>query len=99
MRDSRVVGGLFAETQLAWLRISIMAVDPAYRSQGIGSAPLAEAEREAVARGCRHAFVDTMEYQAPSFYRAHGFAVAGQIEDWDSRGHSKFYFSKQLLCA
>jgi predicted N-acetyltransferase YhbS len=38
---TEVVGGLFAETQLAWLRISIMAVQPARRSQGIGAALLA----------------------------------------------------------
>ena len=94
--DSRVVGGLFAETQFAWLRISIMAVDPGYRSRGIGAALLAEAERRAVARGCRHAYVDTMEYQAPRFYLAHGFDIVGQIPDWDSRGHAKLYFSKRL---
>src|SRR5438128_2607906 len=46
--DSGVVGGLFAETQLAWLRISIMAVSPERRSQGIGAALLAEAERQAI---------------------------------------------------
>src|SRR5687767_8378087 len=54
--DSCVVGGLFAETQLAWLRISIMAVSPEWRSQGIGAALLGEAERQAVARGCKYAY-------------------------------------------
>lgn len=94
--DDRVVGGLFAETQLSWLRISIMAVSPESRSQGIGAALLTEAERQAVARGCKHAYVDTMEYQAPRFYQAHGFKIVGQIPDWDSHGHSKLYFSKHL---
>lgn len=94
--DDRVVGGLFAETQLAWLRISIMSVDPEWRSRGIGSALLAEAEREAISRGCRHAYVDTMDYQAPRFYQAHGFTVAGEIADWDSHGHSKLFLSKSL---
>src|SRR5688572_19356913 len=41
MADAAVVGGIFAETQLAWLRISIMAVSPTSRSQGIGAALLA----------------------------------------------------------
>jgi len=94
--DSRVVGGLFAETRLAWLRISIMAVSPERRSQGIGAALLAESERQAVAHGCKYAYVDTMEYQAPRFYLAHGFGIVGQIPDWDSRGHSKLYLSKRL---
>lgn len=95
--NSRVVGGLFAETQLSWLRISIMAVDPGFRSQGIGAALLAEAERLAVARGCKYVYVDTMEYHAPRFYRTHGFSIVGQIPDWDSRGHAKLYLSKRLM--
>lgn len=94
---SRVVGGLLAETQLAWLRISIMAVQPESRSQGIGTALLAEAERHAMARGCKYAYVDTMEYQAPRFYLSHGFTKAGEIPDWDSRGHRKLYLSKRLI--
>jgi len=93
---SEVAGGILAETQLAWLRISIMAVNPAWRSRGIGAALLAEAEQQAVARGCRHAYVDTMEYQGPRFYQAHGFEIAGQIPDWDSRGHAKLHFTKRL---
>lgn len=94
--ESGVVGGLFAETQLAWLRISIMAVSPEWRSQGIGAALLAEAERQALARGCKYAYVDTMQYQAARFYLAHGFITVGEIPDWDSRGYSKLYLSKRL---
>ena len=96
MADERIVGGLFAETQLSWLRISIMAVSPESRSQGIGAALLAEAERLAIKRGCKHAYVDTMEYQAPRFYQAHGFNIVCQIPDWDSHGHQKLYLSKRL---
>ncbi|WP_367875171.1 GNAT family N-acetyltransferase [Luteolibacter sp. Populi] len=95
-QDGQVVGGLFAETQLAWLRISIMAVDPAWRSRGIGAALLAEALRLAVDGGCKHAYVDTMEYQAPRFYQAHGFEIVGRIPDWDSHGHAKLYLTKRL---
>ena len=94
--DSGVVGGLFAETQLSWLRISIMAVSPEWRSRGVGAALLADAERQAVERGCRYAYVDTMEYQAPAFYQARGFKIVGEIPDWDSQGHRKFHLSKQL---
>ena len=91
-----VVGGLFAETQLSCLRISIMSVDPKWRSQGVGTALLTEAERQAVARGCQYAYVDTMEYQAPDFYLARGFQIAGEIPDWDSHGHRKFFLTKRL---
>ncbi|WP_052573756.1 GNAT family N-acetyltransferase [Haloferula sp. BvORR071] len=94
--DSQVIGGLLAEIQLAWLRISIMAVDPAWRSRRIGSALLVAACEEALRRGCRHAYVDTMEYQAPRFYTAHGFEIVGRIADWDSHGHAKLFLTKEL---
>jgi GNAT superfamily N-acetyltransferase len=94
--NSEVAGGLFAETQLSWLRISIMAVSPEWRARGIGAELLAEAERQAVTRGCKYAYVDTMDYQAPRFYLAHGFEIVGQIPDWDSHGHTKLHLSKHL---
>lgn len=94
--QATIVGGLLGETQLAWLRLSIMAVAPDYRSRGIGAAMLARAERIAVERGCRYAFVDTMEYQAPDLYSRSGYSIAGRIPDWDSHGHAKFYFTKRL---
>ena len=77
-------------------RISIMSVHPEWRSKGIGTALLAEAERLAIERGCKHAYVDTMDYQAPQFYLSHGFKIVGQIPDWDSHGHSKIYFFKSV---
>lgn len=97
--DMGVVGGLFAETRFAWLRISIIAVRPENRSQGIGAALLAEAERQAVARGCEHAYVETMEYQAPRFYLGHGYRVVGEIPNWDSQGHRKYFLTKNLATA
>jgi predicted N-acetyltransferase YhbS len=94
--DGQVAGGLFAETQLSWLKVSVMAVRIDLRGRGIGTELLQRAEREAVRRGCQYAFVDTMSYQAPGFYQKLGYRVAGQIEDWDSHGHPKYYLTKQL---
>ena len=94
--DHAVIGGLLAETQFAWLKISIMAVHPGFRARGVGAALLAEAERLAGTRGCRHVYVDTMEYQAPHFYLRQGFRIAGEIANWDSRGHAKYYLTKEL---
>lgn len=91
-----VVGGLFAETQFAWLKVSIMAVAESARGRGIGRRLLERAEQEAMGRGCRYVFLDTMSYQAPGFYRKLGYQQAGQIDDWDSHGHSKFFFTKRL---
>ena len=93
---SRVVGGLIARIELLWLRISIMATDPDWRSQGVGSALLSEAERIALSHGCRYSYVDTMDYQAPDFYEARGYRCVGTIPDWDSCGHTKTFFVKEI---
>jgi len=96
--EGQVVGGLLGETQFAWLKIAIMAVAPERRGKGIGKALVAEAEREAIARGCRYAYVDTMEYQAPRFYEAWGYTIVGRLDDWDSHGHAKLFLTKRLAC-
>ena len=96
---TEVIGGLFSVTQFAWLRISIMAVNPDYRRRGVGTTLLAEAERIAKKRGCQNVYVDTMEYQGPEFYRSHGFHVVGEIPDWDSHGHAKYFLTKSLYVA
>ena len=94
--DASVVGGLIAEKRLTWLRISIMAVAPNQRRQGIGTALLRAAEQWAAENGCRYLYVDTMQYQSPDFYRRAGFQVAGELPDWDSHGHTKFFLMKHI---
>jgi ribosomal protein S18 acetylase RimI-like enzyme len=94
--QGEVLGGLIGETQLSWLKVSIMAVAVAQRRRGLGSRLLELAEQEAATRGCRYAYVDTMNYQSPDFYEKLGYHVAGKLEDWDSHGHIKYFFTKQL---
>src|SRR5438067_231427 len=92
----RVAGGLFAETRFAWMKVAIMAVRQDVRGRGIGKRLMRMAEEEAIRRGCKYAFTDTMDYQAPGFYHRLGYATAGRIEDWDSHGHAKYFLVKQL---
>lgn len=94
--EGTLVGGLMAFTQLAWLKIDRMAVAPSRRRQGVGAALVDRAEREGRARGCRHAYVDTMSHQAPGFYERLGYERVGLLEDWDSYGHDKSFFRKRL---
>lgn len=94
--DRALVGGLFADTLLSWLRVHIVAVDTAVRGTGIGTRLMHAAEAEAKARGCVHGYVDTMSYQSPDFYRKLGYAEVGCIPDWDWHGHTKHYFTKRL---
>ena len=94
--DGVVIGGLFASTRFSWLKITSLSTKQDQRSKGVGRALLAQAESTARERGCKYAYVDTMEYQAPAFYVRSGYRLAGTLEDWDSHGHKKFFFVKDL---
>jgi predicted N-acetyltransferase YhbS len=94
--DGTVAGGLIGETQFAWLKVSIVAVAEHARRCGVGRRLMELAEQEAVARGCRHVFLDTMDYQAPDFYQKFGYQLTSKIDDWDSHGHTQYRFTKKL---
>jgi ribosomal protein S18 acetylase RimI-like enzyme len=90
------LGGLLGETQLAWLKIQYVSIRADARRHGLGTRLMELAEREAASRGCKYAFLDTMSYQAPDFYQKLGYQIAGQLDDWDSHGHAKFFLVKTL---
>ena len=94
--DGRVLGGLTGATRLAWLKIEVLGVCEGARGKGLGRRLVAEAEREAVRRGCRHAYADTMSHQAPGFFARLGYDLAGRIDDWDSFGRAHFLYTKRL---
>jgi len=91
-----IAGGLIGESQFAWLKIEIVSVRADLRRRGVGSELMRMAEAEGVRRGCKYAFLDTMSYQAPDFYRKRGYRAAGEMADWDSHGNTKFLFTKAL---
>ena len=98
LRDAAgdVIGGLSGCTLFRWLKIQIMAVHPTHRGQGVGRNLIEAAEDLARERGCTHAYVDTMSYQSPVFYNKVGYTECGRLPDWDSHGHDKLFFMKEL---
>lgn len=65
------------------------------RRQGIGRQPLAEAEAEAVRRGCRQLVLTTHSFQARHFYEKLRFTVVSEVSDFP-RGHSQLLLRKSL---
>lgn len=91
----KLVGGLLGGTYWSWLHIDILWIREDARRSGLGSQLLASAEAEAVRRGCRHAQVDTHDFQAPEFYKKHGYTIWGVLEDLPP-GHRRIYLKKDL---
>ena len=100
LRDATgaIRAGLVGDTRWGWLHVSLLWVDDGLQGQGWGSRLLAEAEREAVARGCRGVFLDTLSTQAPDFYRHRGYRVVGAVEGFPP-GHRLVYLTKPLAPA
>jgi GNAT superfamily N-acetyltransferase len=91
-----VAGGLIGATRGRWFKLDIMGVRPELRRNRIGSRLIGAAETAAAARGCDRVYLETMQHQAPAFYAACGYALRCELDDWDSHGHAKHIYVKQL---
>jgi GNAT superfamily N-acetyltransferase len=90
-----LVGGLIGATVWGWLQVRDLWLAEHARGAGWGSKLLEQAEREAIARGCHHACLDTFDFQALEFYRRHGYEVFGTLRDFPT-GHERYFVSKRL---
>ena len=90
-----LMAGLVAETFGNWLEIEYLFVREELRGQGIGSKLLQRAENEAKNRNCRFSFVNTYQFQAPDFYKRHGYKEVFTLQDYPYTGQ-RFYYQKDL---
>jgi GNAT superfamily N-acetyltransferase len=97
VRDAagEIAGGLIADTYWGWMAINLLWLREDMRGAGLGARLLRMAEEEAARRGCKHAHVDTLDVQAPDFYRKYGYTVWGQLDDLPP-GHTRYYLKKTL---
>ena len=93
--EGKVVGGLRGDTNWGWLFVRKMAIREEARHQGLGTQLLALAEEEARTRGCHHAYVDTLSFQALPFYQKQGYTVFGTLDHYP--GENKQYFLQKEL--
>lgn len=93
--DRTIYAGLSGHTWGGVAEIRLLWVDEAKRHAGIGSRLLRAAEHEARARGCRKIVLSTHSFQAPGFYRKHGYIFAGEFSEYP-RGHRSIFLEKIL---
>lgn len=91
-----IIGGLWGVSYWRWLFVEQLFVPEAHRGQGLGTALLRQAEERARERGCIGVWLLTLSFQAPEFYRRHGYDPFGSIEDCPP-GHTCTYFVKRLV--
>lgn len=93
--QGRVVAGLTGKTFWNWLYIDTLWVDPSLQKQGIGGALVAAAEKEALRRGCRAAYLWTESWEGPDFYSRLGYEQFIALADFPV-GHKRMGFMKRL---
>lgn len=93
--DQEIVGGVIGATYWDWLYINLMWIKEDLRGRGYGRQLLLQAEEEARRRGARQVYLDTFSFQAPDFYRGHGYQVFGELQDFPA-GHQRYFLTKQL---
>lgn len=93
--DEEIVGGLIGATHYGWLYVDLMWLKEEFRGLGYGHQLLTLAEDEARKRGATQAYLDTFSFQAPDFYKRHGYEVFGELSDFPP-GHTRYYLMKQL---
>lgn len=90
-----VLGGLYGRILYRWLFIELLVVPEQARGQRMGSQLMEMAEDFARERNCVGIWLDTFDFQAPDFYRKHGYQAFGQLEDYPP-GHQRLFFQKRL---
>jgi len=97
--------GLIAETVGNYLMIKFLWVDESLRGQDCGTSLIRQAEEEGVARGCRHALVDSFSFQARPFYERLGYECRMTLEDFiddirapegNEASHERYFLTKRL---
>ena len=94
--DGGVVGGLCGRTSYDWLFVELLFVPESLRGRGLGTELMMRAETEAVARGCRNAWLDTFEFQARAFYERLGYSCFGELKDYPVDS-ARYFMRKRLI--
>ena len=98
VRDDKgvMLGGLIGVRKGDWLNIKYLWVSDDVRGSGIGSQLIKTAEDEARRKGCTHALVDTVSFQARPFYEKQGYQLQLSLQDYPYPGMQRHYLTKAL---
>jgi GNAT superfamily N-acetyltransferase len=92
---NEIVGGIVGEVWTAVLFIQFFWLQQGLRGAGFGRKLIGAIEDEARRFGAKRAYLDTMSFQAPGFYRLCGYTEFGSIEGYPG-GATRHWFTKTL---
>ena len=93
--QKEIVAGITGWTWAGACEIALFWVKHDYRNKGYGKSLLNAADTEAVREKCKAIFLRTYSFQAPGFYKKHGYTVEHEIKDFPP-GHHSFSLIKRL---
>ncbi len=93
--DGQLVAGLHGWTWGDTCEIRLLWIAEPLRRRGLGSRLLAAAETEARRRGARQVVLSTQTFQAPEFYRRHGYETLFVLDGHPSP-HAQHFLRKRL---
>jgi len=80
--DDKVIGAISCDTFNMSLYIDVMWLDEGYRGRGYGKILINQAEKIAKEIGCIFSHTSTFNYQSPEFYKACGYEVYAELNDY-----------------
>jgi GNAT superfamily N-acetyltransferase len=90
-----IMGGVIGAIYWDWLYVDLMWLKEEIRGRGYGHQLLTLLEGEAKRRGAKKAYLDTFSFQAPGFYKKHGYRVYGKLRGFPE-GHQRYFMTKKL---
>jgi ribosomal protein S18 acetylase RimI-like enzyme len=90
-----LVGGLVGYSWGGICEVMWLWIADGHRRHGLGGRLIEAAVAEAAARGCAYVQLATYDFQAPDFYRRHGFEMIAEIPE-KPLGHVE-YVMRRLL--
>ncbi|MCL1124737.1 GNAT family N-acetyltransferase [Shewanella surugensis] len=90
----KLIGGVSGVTIYQHFLISVVWVDEVHRGTGLGAQLMMQAESEAKQRDCLVAQLDTLSFQAPTFYQKMGFEIVGTVPAF-SNSPGRFFMMKR----
>ena len=90
-----LMGGAVGRVWGAVLELRFLWVHETLHGCGIGSKLLEQIEQHGAGMGCKTVITDTFSFQAPEFYRKHGYEVFGIIEGYPE-AIAKYFLRKTI---